>query len=59
MSLPQLVTVTVNMAKLGSARGQLVRAGATKFLFSVLSLVSAPLIIIGTASANNHFMLEG
>merc|ERR1719270_682198 len=36
--LEQLVTVTVNMAKLGSARGQLVRAGATNFLFSVLSL---------------------
>lgn len=36
--LEQLVTVTVNMAKLASARGQLVRAGATQFLFSVLSL---------------------
>ena len=45
ISLPQLVTVTVNMAKLGSARGQLVRAGATNFLFSVLSLVSAFLMI--------------
>merc|ERR1719509_513181 len=36
--LEQLVTVVVNMAKLSSARLQLVRAGALPFLFSVLDL---------------------
>ena len=57
----QLVTVTVNMAKLGSARGQLVRAGATQFLFSVLSLVRSPIIIFdysNSSKSNDPFDLK-